>query len=99
MENTNHCLSLGAIDTDLARHMKEGFFGKMLYNITRHFIKTPLQGSQTTIYCALEPKIENDNGKYYSGCKETQPQRLARIEADQKKLWEISEELVGLKKE
>ena len=35
--------------------------------------------------------------RYYSDCKEKQAARQARSEEDAKKLWEISEKLVGLK--
>ena len=37
--------------------------------------------------------------RYYSDCKEKQAARQARSEDDAKKLWEISEKLVGLKSE
>ena len=35
--------------------------------------------------------------RYYSDCAEKQPAPQARKEEDAKKLWEISEKLVGLK--
>ena len=62
----------------------------------RIFFKTPEQGCQTTLYCCLEPSIENDSGKYYDNCKEKQPNRKALVEEDQKRLWELSEMMVGL---
>jgi len=58
--------------------------------------KLLFQGAQTTLYCCLEKSIANDSGKYYSDCKEKQPNSRSLIEADQKKLWEISEQMVGL---
>ncbi len=57
---------------------------------------TPLQGAQTTLYCCLEESIEKDSGKYYSSCKEKTPARAARSGTDAKRLWEISQEMVGL---
>ena len=60
------------------------------------FIKTPLQGAQTSLYCCLEESILNDSGKYYSGCKEKTPHRMARNEESQKMLWELSEKIVGI---
>ncbi len=85
------------MDTELARHSNERFFYRLTYPAMRLFFLTPLQGAQTTLYCCLEESIVNDSGKYYAGCKEKRPQRRALIEADQKKLWEISEQAVGLK--
>ncbi|KAL0156829.1 hypothetical protein M9458_048075, partial [Cirrhinus mrigala] len=29
------------------------------------FTKTTIQGAQTTIYCAVEPKLDNETGGYY----------------------------------
>ena len=60
-------------------------------------VKTPFHGAQTTLYCALEDGIERDSGRYYSDCKEATPHRNALIKEHWKRLWEISEELVGLK--
>ena len=60
------------------------------------FIKTPFHGAQTTLYCALEPSLENESGKYYSDCGRKTPSRKARNEQDQKRFWEMSEEIVGL---
>lgn len=30
------------------------------------FNKTPKAGAQTTLFCALDPNLENETGKYYS---------------------------------
>ncbi len=59
--------------------------------------KTPQQGCQTTLYCCLEESIANDSGKFYSDCKEVRGR--ATSEADQKRLWDLSEKMVGLKTE
>ncbi len=57
----------------------------------------PSQGAQTTLYCCLEDKISGDSGRYYSDCREKRPSARARSEADQARLWEVSERMVGLK--
>jgi hypothetical protein len=41
---------------------------------------------------------QDDSGKYYSGCKETALKRNSTNEDDQKKLWEMSEKMVGIGK-
>ena len=69
----------------------------VLSGIGKHFVKTPFHGAQTTLYCALEPSLENESGHYYSDCRKKRPSRQALIEEDQKKLWDLSEEMVGLK--
>ena len=54
---------------------------------------------QTTIYCCLEESIQDRSGTYYSDCKEKTPSRAARSDKKAKKLWEMSEKLVGLSSE
>ena len=88
------CL-LGVIATELGRHL--GSIFACFFGFLKFFIKTPFHGAQTTLYCALEPSLENESGKYYSDCKEKTASRKARNEEDQKRLWDMSEEIVGLK--
>ena len=87
---------LGVINTELSRHLAGPFF-RCGYAIAGYVIKTPFYGAQTTLYCALEPSLENQSGNYYSDCKKKRPSINAQNEEDQKKLWDISEEAVGLK--
>jgi len=91
-----YSLHPGVIDTELTRHLTGPFFA-CLCGFTKLLIKTPFYGAQTTLYCALEPTLENESGKYYSDCKKKNPTRKAQNEDDQKRLWDISEEVVGLK--
>ena len=64
--------------------------------IFKFTLKTPFHGAQTTLYCCLEDKIENESGNYYSGCRKINPQPEGQDMEQAKKLWEISEKLVGL---
>ncbi len=60
--------------------------------------KTPLQGAQTNIYCAVEEGIESKSGQYFSDCKVkklTNPQATDDDIAE--RLWDVSEQLVGMK--
>jgi hypothetical protein len=72
-------------------------FGAVNY-IASFFLKTVVEGAQTTLYCCLEDAIETHSGKYYSDCKEVEPHARALDEDAQKKLCEVSEKMVGLKK-
>jgi len=93
-----YSLHPGVISTELGRHLEEryGCVFKFFFSVMRFFIKTPFHGAQTTLYCALEPSLENESGKYYSDCARKTPSRNARNEQDQKRFWEMSEEIVGL---
>ena len=72
-------------------------FYAFLSPMAKHFIKTPWHGAQTTLYCALEDSIEHHSGRYYADCHERRPHQRALCEEHWARLWEISEDLVGLK--
>lgn len=60
------------------------------------FFKSAKSGAQTTLYCAMEPTIAGDTGKYYSDCKLKEPEPHAKDDAMAEWLWNISEKLTGL---
>ena len=61
-------------------------------------LKTPFYGAQTTLYCTLEDKIECESGRYYSDCASASTRTRHAEDMDAaKKLWELSEKIVGLK--
>ena len=70
---------------------------RLFVSILKYVLKTPFHGAQTTLYCALDESIKNDSGKYYSDCAKKKPSKDARNEEYQNRLWELSEEAVGLK--
>jgi WW domain-containing oxidoreductase len=69
--------------------------GKALAIALSPFTKTIAQGAATTVYCAAAPELAGVGGRYFSDCKEKRPSAFARDEAAAKKLWEMSEALVG----
>eukprot|EP00026_Physarum_polycephalum_P013042 Phypoly_transcript_13403.p1 GENE.Phypoly_transcript_13403~~Phypoly_transcript_13403.p1 ORF type:complete len:332 (+),score=55.22 Phypoly_transcript_13403:59-1054(+) len=104
----SNSLHPGNISTELWRHIEPevlkgipqlpGFETAKRYgnNGTR---KTPKQGAATTIYAALAPEA-GEGGKFYDDIHEAidppaAPHALDPEEA--KKLWEVSEKIVGLK--
>ena len=58
--------------------------------------KSPEQGTQTTIYCAVAVELEGVTGKYFSNCKEEKLKKFAEDDEAAEKLWKISIEMVGL---
>ena len=91
-----HISFTGVVNTNLSRYSEDRWFGCCL-PVFKRLIKTPLMGAQTTLYCLMEPSIAQDSGKYYEDCRETRPHRRALDEESQKRLWELSEEMVGIK--
>lgn len=88
---TVNCLHPGTIETDL---LINSGFSKYLYRwmgpFKRLFMKTEEEGAQTTIYCALEPSLNNVTGKYFDNCRERGTSSLASDLGLAKKLWDIS---------
>ena len=67
--------------------------------IYRFVVKTPYNGAQTTIFCALDKGLENKSGMYFSDCKEKRANPMSEIVEEQEKLWRFSEKAVGLSSE
>lgn len=96
---TTYSLHPGVIATELGRHLDDSFFpgvSWMFGKMGRFYLKSPKQGAQTTIYCAVEESISHESGYYYSGCKKKTPTRRARDMETARRLWEESARLVGL---
>jgi len=60
------------------------------------FMKTAAQGALTTLYCALDPELENVSGRYYSDCKEKEASKAGRSDEDAARLWDLSCAMVGV---
>ena len=59
--------------------------------------KTPLQGAQATIYCAVSEEMEGVTGKFVVDCKIKKPNPEALDDEVCERLWKVSTEFVGLK--
>jgi hypothetical protein len=86
------------VKTEVFRHASGSLFDRLIGVATSLSGLTPLEGAQTTIYCCVAESIANDSGKYYDKCKEARVYGRAGKEEDQKKLWKISEEMLGISK-
>jgi len=92
---TSYTLHPGAVDTELQRHSKSFY---LLMRLTFGFLtKTPEYGAQTNIYCAVQEGIEKDSGMYFSDCRKKKSSEPSCDPGTAKKLWEVSEELTGVK--
>ncbi|XP_054475472.1 retinol dehydrogenase 13-like isoform X2 [Anoplopoma fimbria] len=95
---TTYSLHPGIIRTELGRHFwpKIPLWKRVLFTPLMFLIKTPTEGAQTTIYCAVEESLQDESGLYYSDCapKSAAPQGLDDEAA--KKLWDLSASMVGL---
>ncbi|XP_055481731.1 retinol dehydrogenase 14 [Psammomys obesus] len=102
LEGTNvtvNVLHPGIVRTNLGRHIHIPLLARPLFNLVSWaFFKTPLEGAQTSIYLASSPDVEGVSGRYFGDCKEEELLPKARNESVARKLWDISEVMVGILK-
>ncbi|EDO46815.1 predicted protein, partial [Nematostella vectensis] len=96
---TVNALHPGLVCTNLFRNLRflRIWAIRPIYWLVQYFFfKTPIQGAQTTIHCAVAPELADVTGKYFVDCQEAECGEVARDEGLGKKLWEKSEELCGI---
>ncbi|KAF6321644.1 retinol dehydrogenase 14 [Rhinolophus ferrumequinum] len=102
LEGTNvtvNVLHPGIVRTNLGRHIHIPLLVKPLFNLVSWaFFKTPVEGAQTSIYLASSSEVEGVSGKYFGDCKEEELLPKAMDESVARKLWDISEVMVGILK-
>ena len=86
----------GGVNTELGRHsiVSSVLFSPIVWYLT----KTPEQGAQTSIYCAVSEEMEGVSGKYLSDCAFKEPSKNAQDDEAARKLWDLSMKFVGLEK-
>ena len=72
-----------------------GFFAVGL-KIIAPFILSPADGAKTSIHVASTPGIEQHSGGYFQRSKLAKPSTSARDDEAARRLWEVSEQLLGL---
>ncbi|KAK6490003.1 retinol dehydrogenase 14a [Huso huso] len=96
---TVNALTPGIVRTNLGRHINIPLLAKPLFNLASWaFFKTPLEGAESSIYLACSPDAEGVSGKCFANCKEEELLPKAVDDSVAKKLWDISEVMVGLTK-
>uniref|UniRef100_G3W4X0 Retinol dehydrogenase 14 n=1 Tax=Sarcophilus harrisii TaxID=9305 RepID=G3W4X0_SARHA len=102
LEGTNvtvNVLHPGIVRTNLGRHINIPLLAKPLFNLVSWaFFKTPVEGAQTSVYLASSAEVEGVSGKYFGDCKEEELLPKAMDDSVARKLWDISEVMVGLLK-
>lgn len=92
---TAYAVHPGVIQTELTRYST---LAKIFFFLGTPFLKSIPQGAATTVYCAIQPGLEEKSGSYFADCDVAQETALARNMDDAARLWELSDKLVGLKK-
>lgn len=88
---TTYALHPGVVATDVWRRIPSPIAWVM-----KLFMLTSEQGAATTLYCATEAALASETGRYYDGCREFKPSRLAQDAELARTLWARSEQMTGL---
>ncbi|NWY55104.1 RDH12 dehydrogenase, partial [Chionis minor] len=92
-EFTANALHPGSVHSELVRH---SFVMTWLWKIFSFFLKTPQEGAQTSVYCAVAEELDSVTGQYFSDCQPAYVSPRGRDDETAKKLWNVSCELLGI---
>jgi hypothetical protein len=76
-----------------------GIFGQVLRVAARILFKSPEDGCQTIVYCAVATGLKKYSGKLFSQCDVSSIPDSMRDKEQCRKLWDLSLELCGIEKE
>ncbi|XP_076841862.1 retinol dehydrogenase 14a [Brachyhypopomus gauderio] len=94
---TVNALTPGIVRTELGRHVHLPLLVRPLFSLVSWaFFKTPEEGARTSVYLACSPDVEGVQGKCFADCQEEELLPKATNEEVAKKLWDISEVMVGI---
>ncbi|KAF9406155.1 hypothetical protein HW555_013375 [Spodoptera exigua] len=99
LENTGvsvNSLHPGHVNTSF---YKATILEKLRTMIFYTFFKNPVEGAQTSLYLAISDDCDETSGGYFVDCKPGYMGMKARNEDLAAKLWDLSEQMVGLKPE
>ncbi|XP_011689555.1 PREDICTED: retinol dehydrogenase 12-like isoform X2 [Wasmannia auropunctata] len=96
-----YSLHPGVTGTEIARYGNNIFpYATYCHGLcAKLFCKNVEQGTQTTVYCAVDEETANDTGFYYSNCSVATTYRKANDPQYAEKLWNVSCQLLHLEPE
>ncbi|XP_039992769.1 retinol dehydrogenase 12 [Xiphias gladius] len=83
----------GTVNSDLTRHSTLMAVFMTVFSV---FVKTPWEGAQTSIYCAVAEELHSVSGKHFSDCAPAFVAPQGRSEETARRLWDVSCELLGI---
>ena len=92
---TVNCCHPGAVATNIGIDRDTGF-GKTVTGLLKPFFQTPEQGARTAIFLASDDSVSDITGEYFYKCKIAKSSKRSKDMELAKKLFEFSEELVGI---
>lgn len=97
LENENiivNCLHPGVVGTGFGQN--NGIFSKILFNLSKPFMRSSEKGAETSIYLCSSPDVSDVSGQYFYNCKIAKTTSWANNQEDAERLWDLSKELTGI---
>ena len=97
LENENiivNCLHPGVVGTGFGQN--NGVFSKILFNLSKPFMRSSEKGAETSIYLCSSPDVSDVSGQYFYNCKIAKTTTWANNQEDADRLWDLSKELTGI---
>ena len=97
LENENitvNCLHPGVVGTGFGQN--NGMFSKILFNLSKPFMRSSEKGAETSIYLCSSPDVSDVSGQYFYNCKIAKTTSWANSQEDADRLWDLSKELTGI---
>ncbi len=89
-----HCFHPGFVGSSFGAN--NGWLAGWLMALARPFARSPERGADTAVFLCSSPEAAIGTGRYWIDRREREPKAVARDEAAARRLWEVSERLVGL---
>ena len=91
---TSNSLHPGAVRTNFAGD--PGGVMNFVFKLAKPFLRSPEQGAETSVFLASSPKVDHVTGLYFDDCAPKIPSKDGQSNFYARRLWEISETMVGL---
>ena len=90
---TVNCLHPGVVATHIFAGL--GILGALFGVLSKPFLLNPVQGARTTVHLASAESVAETSGLFFNRSEPAETSRLARDDTLARRLWQISEQLVG----
>jgi NAD(P)-dependent dehydrogenase (short-subunit alcohol dehydrogenase family) len=86
----------GFCRTGFGRDLQASPLVKGIFRVASLFARSAEKGAETVVYLASSPEVQGASGGDYFDCKPIAPSAAAQDEAAAERLWQVSEQLVGI---
>lgn len=93
-----YCMRPGMVRTELGRYVQfHPIVNFLAWPLGWLLIRDATSGCQTVVHCAVAEELDNVTGRFYANCVEEPWTKAAQDDELATKLWQVSEQITGLK--